>query len=226
MMNRRLLRKERSSNKVTTNATVCDGQVRSTQRGPQTVRPGLSLGRHHINADTFIRDEHILSPKNQVVRNDTKDKYCQINNSLTRGDKLNDKRDGYTRIAFENWNGLAPWKIRNDKIILARKFMRQIKADAYAGAESRAQWDFLKHKCQLQQLFQTEVLAKAITAHNLHEDDYISQEGGTGMVVFDQFASLIHSTGIDRTGLGRWCWMLVKGKHNHSTRIITAYQPC
>ena len=206
--------------------TVCVGRVRSTQRGSQTARPGLSLGRHHTDVDTFTHDEQIISTKNKVVRNNTKHKHHPINNSLTHGDKLNDKRDGYTRIAFENWNGLAPWKIRNDKIILARKFIRQIKADAYAGAESRAQWDLLKHKCQLQQLFQTEVSTKAITAHNVHEDDSRSQEGGTGMVVFDQFASLIHSTGIDRTGLGRWCWILVKGKHNHRTRIITAYQPC
>ena len=226
MMNRRLLRKEGSANKVAPKTTVCVGRVRSTQRGSQTARPGLSLGRHHTDVDTFTHDEQIISPKNKVVRNNTKHKHRPINNSLTHGDKLNDKRDGYTRIAFENWNGLAPWKIRNDKIILARKFIRQIKADAYAGAESRAQWDLLKHKCQLQQLFQTEVSTKAITAHNVHEDDSRSQEGGTGMVVFDQFASLIHSTGIDRTGLGRWCWMLVKGKHNHSTRIITAYQPC
>ena len=75
-----------------------------------------------MNTDTFIHDEYVLSPKNKVVRNNTKIKHYHIHNSLTHGDKLNDKRDGYTRIAFENWNGLAPWKIRNDKIILARKF--------------------------------------------------------------------------------------------------------
>ena len=91
MMNCRLLRKEGSANKVATKTTVCDGRVRSTQRGSQIARPGLSLGHHHMNADTTIHDEHILSPKNKVVRNNIKDKHRHINNSLTHGDKLNDK---------------------------------------------------------------------------------------------------------------------------------------
>ena len=65
MMNRRLLRKEGSANKVAPKTTVCDGRVRSTQRGSQTARPGLSLGRHHMDADTFTHGEHIISSQEQ-----------------------------------------------------------------------------------------------------------------------------------------------------------------
>ena len=56
--------------------------------------------------------------------------------------------------------------------------------------------------------------------------DVRSQEGGTGMVVFNQLAGIIHASGVDITGLGHWCWFTIKGKYNHVTRIITAYQPC
>ena len=109
---------------------------------------------------------------------------------------------------------------------MARKFLRRIKADGYAGAECRSQWDLLNNGSQLKQLFQSEVATRAVTAHNEHEDDMRAQEGGTGMVVFDQLAGLIHKSGVDLTGLGRWCWFTLKGKHKHVTRIITAYQPC
>ena len=101
-----------------------------------------------------------------------------------------------------------------------------MKADGYAGTERRAQWDLLNNGSQLKQLFKSEVMARTVTAHNKHENDMRAQEGGTGMVVFDQLAGLIHKTGIDPTGLGRWCWMTIIGKHKHVTRIITAYQPC
>ena len=145
---------------------------------------------------------------------------------MIHGDKLNKKEDGTTRLVFENFNGLAAWKPRNDKILMARKFLRRIKADLYAGTECKAQWDLLNDGSQLKKLFHSEVAARTVTAHNEHEDDMRAQEGGTGMVGFDQLAGLIHTSGVDTTGLGRWCWFTIKGKHNHITRIITAYQPC
>ena len=86
-----------------------------------------------MNTDTFIHDEYVLSPKNKVVRNNTKIKHYHIHNSLTHGDKLN----GYTRILFENGNGLAPWKVHNDKIILARKCIQQMNSNAYTRTASR-----------------------------------------------------------------------------------------
>ena len=45
------------------------------------------------------------------------------------------------------------------------------------------------------------------------------------MLAFDQMASRMHSSGSDPTGMGRWSWMLFKGKNGHATRIVTAYFP-
>ena len=122
---------------------------------------------------------------------------------MIHGDKLNEKGDGNTRIVFENFNGLAAWEPMNDKIILARKLLRRIKADVYAGTECIAQWDLLNDRSQLKKLFQSEVAARTVTAHNEHEDDMRAQEGGTGMVGFDQLAGLIRASRVDITGLER-----------------------
>ena len=75
-------------------------------------------------------------------------------------------------------------------------------------------------------LFQTESLIRTVAAHNVHEKMARSQEGGTAMLEFDNLSSVVKETGVDESGLGRWCWMLLQGKKNHHTKIITAYQPC
>ena len=142
------------------------------------------------------------------------------------GDKLGTKRDGVARIVFENWDGCAPWKPRNDKILQARRFVRKIGADAYLGAETRANWDKIHHDGTLAQIFRSNTELKAVAAHNKHESDGRSQEGGTCLIVFDFLTSVTAEMGTDDTGLGRWCWARFRGKDNHTTRVISAYQPC
>ena len=193
----------RLANNITNQATAANGRVRGQQRGQQIARDEPD-GVHHNKRRT--------GSKRIADR--------------VHGDPLGEKDDSCVRFVFENFNGLAPWYIRNDKIILARRFLHRIKADCYMGAECRAQWDILRHANKLEQLFKSEVQIKAIASHNIHEDDTRAQEGGTAIITFDQLANLQNSAGVDRTGLGRWSWIKIKGKHNHVTRIICAYQPC
>ena len=63
----------------------------------------------------------------------------KIISSKVHGDKLGEKEDGHVRFAFENFNGIAPWSTRNDKLILVKTFLQRIQADCYLGAECRAQ---------------------------------------------------------------------------------------
>ena len=126
---------------------------------------------------------------------------------------------------FENWDGCAPWKPRNEKIIQARRFVRRISADAYLGAETRANWARIPHNGSLTQLFNSNTELKAVAAHNTHEEHGRAQEGGTCLVAFDFLTSVICEMGTDSTGLGRWCWAKLQGKDNHVTRLISAYQP-
>ncbi len=43
-------------------------------------------------------------------------------------------------------------------------------------------------------------------------------------MAFNTISSQVTSTGVDTTGLGRWCWMLL-GSGRKRTRIVMAYQP-
>ena len=217
-LRRRPLRKGGSAGSVVNTVSGHVGRTCSAQRGPQkALREKEDTASLHLHKNQTNTNKH---------KNRNNKRRRSIQHSLIHGDKLGEKGDGTTRLVFENFNGLTAWYPRSDKIILARKFLRRIKADGYAGVECRSQWDLLKNGSQLKQLFQSEVAVRAVTAHNEHEDDMRAQEGGTGMVVFDQLASLINKSGVDSTGLGRWCWLTLKGKHKHVTRIVTAYQPC
>ena len=129
----------RLANNITSHATAAKGRVRGLQRGQQIARDGQD-GVHHNKRRKGSR------------RIATK----------VHGDPLGVKDNGCVRFVFENFNGLAPWYTRNDKIILARRFLHRIKADCYMGAECRAQWDLLRHANKLEQLFKSEVQIKAI----------------------------------------------------------------
>ena len=51
------------------------------------------------------------------------------------------------------------------------------------------------------------------------------QYDGTAVISLNDTAHQVQTTGSDPTGLGRWSWMLLEGKNNHITRIISAYVP-
>ena len=150
----------------------------------------------------------------------------KIQQGKLHGDRIGRKKEGYSRIIFENFDGLAPWKHTNDKLDIAKRFLKRYEDDFYAGTECRDQWDLLYNKQKLTNLFKTECAIFTVTAHNIHEQISRSQEGVTAMMMFDNLASVVKEKGVDKSGLGRWCWMLIQGKNNHRTRLITAYQPC
>ena len=141
------------------------------------------------------------------------------------GDPLGTKPDGVVRFVFENWDGCAPWKRRNDKILQARRFVRRVSADAYLGAETRANWKALPYDSLLPQLFQSQTELKAVAGHNIHEENGRAQEGGTCLMIFDFLTTVTSELGTDPTGLGRWCWAKFVGKNDHVTRLVSAYQP-
>ena len=53
-----------------------------------------------------------------------------------------------------------------------------------------------------------------------------SQYGGTAILGIGDMVTKIHSRGFDTSGLGRWCWFKIQGKHNVTIRLVTAYRPC
>ncbi len=89
----------------------------------------------------------------------------------------------------------------------------------------------LQHKENVnnfKQMFQREIACTAIAAHNVHEWQQAGrvQEGGTGAICFGDATGYIRKVGKDEEGLGCWSWILFGGSDGHTTRLITAYNPC
>ena len=137
---------------------------------------------------------------------------------------IHKKTSGSVRLVYENFNGFTPWYPTNDKITLAKTFLKHVAADCYIGVECRAQWDMLRPTQQLTSIFQSTVPVKAITSFNKGEAVTRAQEGGTALIMFDRMASL--SARSHRDHLGRWCWTTFQGKNNSTTRLMVAYRPC
>ena len=132
--------------------------------------------------DTPSRRRHSNTPTNS-------------HNNSTHGDPLGVKDNNDARFIFENWDGLAPWKPRNDKIVVARNLVHRLQGDAYLGVECRANWGMLPQPNHLNKIFKTESGIKSIAAYNKHEHISRAQEGGTAIVTHDHLAtqlSLIH----------------------------------
>ena len=53
-----------------------------------------------------------------------------------------------------------------------------------------------------------------------------SQYGGTAILGIGDMVPKIQSRGYDASGLGRWCWFKIQGKHDVTIRLVSAYRPC
>ena len=73
----------------------------------------------------------------------------RIKREEIHGDPLGSKPEGVERLLFERFDGMAPWKPRNEKIVQGRKFARKIEADMYSESETRAIWGKNGYDCQL-----------------------------------------------------------------------------
>jgi hypothetical protein len=149
-----------------------------------------------------------------------------MNKQEIHGDPLGRKGPQVACITFENVNGLSPWKDDRSNPYRTARFMRRTSMDAYFGAEGNTNWGKLDHDRQFYNLFSNTAGVKTVTTNNIHENAGTYQPGGTFGVAVDHFATHVSKTGKDPTGLGRWCWMSVTGYNDHTTRIVSAYQPC
>ena len=87
------------------------------------------------------------------------------------------------------------------------------------------------NKCRNQDRFSERIrnpaqeFARYSVAYNKHDKQYRHQYGGCISLGIDQVTHRISGSGADERGLGRWSWLLLKGKDKILVRVITAYQP-
>ena len=77
----------------------------------------------------------------------------------------------------------------------------------------------------MKNIFASETKLRAVKGYNEHKNIRRAQEVGTCAMVFDELPTMVDSMDVKKTKLGRWVWVKMLGKEEHTTRVITAYQP-
>ena len=92
-----------------TRATEHEGRTCNAQRGSQTALDGEHAPNHlHIIRKSLKHRKNTQIHKNNKLHNRTDDRHRKVNQqNKVHGDKLKEKESGYTRLVFENFNGLA-----------------------------------------------------------------------------------------------------------------------
>jgi hypothetical protein len=121
----------------------------------------------------------------------------------------------------ENCNGLNNRIGGNGKIGKILTIKEDLDIDCIMICEHWLNFKHKENKNDLKQMFQRACMA--VSAQNVHEAQYAgrTQEGGTGTICFGKA-----KIGCNEEGLGRWSWVKLSGANGHSTRIISAYNPC
>jgi hypothetical protein len=73
-------------------------------------------------------------------------------------------------------------------------------------------------------LFGTGLETRSVVAHNTNERMRPNQYGGCAMMAMGTLSPKVVNSGVDFTGLGRWCWIRL-GSGSKKTLIVMAYQP-
>ena len=149
-------------------------------------------------------------------------------NAKTFGDHLVEKEEGTIRIASQNVNCIGVSTEMNHKQELAKDWIFQHSVDIIGWQETGVAFHTLPMRKRLAHRMKDIRWDKMriSSANNKHENIATFQYGGTSVMAFNAAAHRVKATGADKSGLGRWSWILFEGKHKHYTRVISAYVPC
>jgi len=111
------------------------------------------------------------------------------------------------------------------KLAALQEFMDKTEVDIAALMECNVAWDkiepYLWPPEQTKYWWENAHWSLTHNRRDLHAAPY--QPGGTGIVVVNQLSYRVQRPGDDISGLGRWCWTRLRGKHNQFLRIISLY---
>ena len=173
------------------------------------------------NATRQRREEH------------TRENETRENNPLNRryprdywGHKLKQKGKKTVRISCVNINGIG-WRAKSEKSEDIRRYMEDHQVDVMGLCELGVNWGKVHNAHTLWERTKKWFPSRRVgVAYNTTER--ISsrvQQGGTATLVVNEVSHRCTEVGFDDTGLGRWSWVLIKGKQRCTTRFITVYCP-
>ena len=141
------------------------------------------------------------------------------------------KQDGVCRLVCENLNGLNLRLSQNEKLEKAKQINHDLSVDIACYNEHRLNLMHKDNRSGFSQLFRGgESDVRSVAAHNRHEGKESGrvQEGGTAMLLFGELIEQFdfEDSGRDKSGLGRWVIMTLRGENGLTTRVISSYNPC
>ena len=144
------------------------------------------------------------------------------------GDPIVPKDSSMIRIMMENINNIGLIANNNPKQEALMEWIIQNDVDVACWLEIGIAWQTLRRKDHLLQRLHCEQWqnARVVTSNNRHDSTHLSQPGGTATLTFGPISNTIDKRGYDPSGLGRWSWIQLSGRHDVNTVIITAYNPC
>lgn len=129
------------------------------------------------------------------------------------GDCLTNKSDGCIRVVSKNIQGLGV-TAGNSKEDELKSCIVNKSIDLIGIQEPNVNW----YKCKNRDRFSERIIGpewkfvRYSVAFNKHDNKSKQQFGGSITMGFDQITHRVSGSGADERGLGRWSWVLLKGK--------------
>ncbi len=124
---------------------------------------------------------------------------------------------------MENINSLRVTS-GNSKISAINNLLQDFKEDMLCGCKTRVDWRMVPQDRCFHNLFGRRSETRSVVTHNINERMRTNQFGGCAMMALGMISPEVVDSGVDSTGLGRWCWIQL-GLGTKKTRIVMAYQP-
>jgi hypothetical protein len=130
------------------------------------------------------------------------------------------------QILLQNPNGIQP-SVTKPEFLFSLHISHEIGVGALCLAETNLNWHHSQHKfvlkCCLHQNWQSSKFQTSVP-DEVFLGNY--QPGGTATIVVDCWTSCVLNSGMDPYGLGRWSYVILRGKSDTNICIITAYRVC
>jgi hypothetical protein len=124
---------------------------------------------------------------------------------------------------MENFNSLCVTS-GNAKVTAVYNMCHKYKVEILSGCETQIDWHQVPQLQKYHNQFGAGTETRSAIAHNMNKRMRPNQFGGFTMMAMSTITPEVIDTGVDITGLRRWCWILL-GSGQNKTCIVMAYQP-
>jgi len=146
------------------------------------------------------------------------------------GKVIEKKQPQTMRFCFQNVDGISHLSDGDGllKLHALLQFTINFQVDVFTAAELNTCWDLLPPDQRLASLTKGwwENSHWCVSHNRREESPSVYQPGGTALVVTNKLSHRALKPGDDPLGLGRWCWIKLRGTNSHHVRIVSMYRPC